>query len=359
VYGPISTNSLRVRGAGSGFRHVARFTADLRGVDVQSPAYSEYAVYGGASLQGLVDGPTRDVGPQRGTIMIDTARWAGAIIYRPTNVGAYSTLQLDVDIKLSGAGALTRIAAIETSTAASLLADVRYRLDNAGFASVGSDVITGNASLTRYDAIKMTTAGVYRVAWPTLALSNHTITVFTDHHTIDTEGAVASDTLTSITPGKDGQTVILKTISSSKRVTVLTTGNIQTAGEFTFVDRRDHLALQYDADTSSWNEIARSSVNPLTVLSSGSVLTIDADGAIAAARSLHRIAATGTIKTITGGYSEGQLLRLFPAAGTTLTIQHANGGNISCSTGANIVAANPGWIDLWWSRVSNVWFAKP
>lgn len=105
--------------------------------------------------------------------------------------------------------------------------------------------------------------------------------------------------------------------------------------------------------------MARASATPLNVLASGSVLTIDANGAIAVAKSLHRISATGTIKTITGGYYEGQQLRLFPASGTTLTIPNGGGGNTRTSTGANIVAISPNWIDLWWSSVIGVWYAKP
>lgn len=363
LYGNISTGTLRVRGAGSGFRQVAYGVADLRGVDVKSTAYAEVFAYGARSVEGAIDGPMRDVGPFRGSISIDSARWAGQLIYRPTTVGltsgAYSSVALDADVNITGAGGIARIAAIEPNTTVPLPADIRYRLNNPLGATVGADSIPGNAALTRYDALRSTATSIERISWPTLVLSNHAITVYTDHHSIDTEAAAATDTLTTIAPGKDGQTVVLKGISSTKQVSVLQIGNIITAGDFAFVTRRDQLTLKYDADTATWNEVARASANPLNVLASGSVLTIDANGAIAVAKSLHRISATGTIKTITGGYYEGQQLRLFPASGTTLTIQNGGGGNTRTSTGANIVATNPNWVDLWWSSVSGVWYAKP
>ena len=69
-----------------------------------------------------------------------------------------------------------------------------------------------------------------RVAAPVLTISSDAITVTHTNHRIDTEGAAATDDLQTINGGKDGDILVLSTVSSSRDVTIITGGNIFAPG---------------------------------------------------------------------------------------------------------------------------------
>ena len=75
---------------------------------------------------------------------------------------------------------------------------------------------------------------------------------------VDTEAAAAADDLTTISGGKPGQRIVLRTASVSRDVTVKdSTGNIRLAGDMLLDTTSDTLTLQYDSSLG-WVELARS-----------------------------------------------------------------------------------------------------
>jgi hypothetical protein len=93
----------------------------------------------------------------------------------------------------------------------------------------------------------------------TLMIATDAITVTHSFHSIDTEGAAATDNLATINGGADGQVLVLRTLSSGRDVTVKHgTGNIFLSGQ---ADRvlnhyRDKITLIYDSIDAKWSEIA-------------------------------------------------------------------------------------------------------
>jgi len=88
---------------------------------------------------------------------------------------------------------------------------------------------------------------------------------------VQTEGAVASDDLTSIDAGifSEGDTIILRAKEAAKVTTVKEGGNIELANNADFVTGAKEFAivLQYSVSDNKWYEINRSPGNDLTVAS--------------------------------------------------------------------------------------------
>jgi hypothetical protein len=94
----------------------------------------------------------------------------------------------------------------------------------------------------------------------TLTIASGVVTATGSYHTVDTEGAAASDDLDTINGGTtDGQVLILKTLASSRDVTVKdATGNIRLAGDCVLGSFNDQICLVYSASGSRWLELSRS-----------------------------------------------------------------------------------------------------
>ena len=95
-----------------------------------------------------------------------------------------------------------------------------------------------------------------------LVISAGVITPTHSFHKVDTEAAAATDDLTSITAGLDGQRLTLRPVNSSRTVTVkdggTTAGTIATAGDFIMDSVRDNITLMYDSQLDQWVETSRS-----------------------------------------------------------------------------------------------------
>lgn len=96
---------------------------------------------------------------------------------------------------------------------------------------------------------------------PDLTISSGVITATHTYHRVETEGTAATDDLDTITAGKDGQLLILRSSFLSRDPTLKHgTGNLALAGgaDFTLANEEDKIMLIYDSDVSKWCEISRS-----------------------------------------------------------------------------------------------------
>ena len=94
---------------------------------------------------------------------------------------------------------------------------------------------------------------------PTLTIASDTITVTKSYHKIDTEGAAATDNLSTINGGTDGDLLILRSTNVARDITIKNgTGNLRTVGDFTLDFLEDRITLQYDGDLGVWVEVSRS-----------------------------------------------------------------------------------------------------
>lgn len=93
----------------------------------------------------------------------------------------------------------------------------------------------------------------------TLTIVSAAITVTQKRHKLDTEGQAASDTLSTINGGSDGEELILRLLTDAHTVTIDLAGNIDMTSSFSMATDHAVLHLMYNGDTSKWNEVARSS----------------------------------------------------------------------------------------------------
>jgi hypothetical protein len=95
----------------------------------------------------------------------------------------------------------------------------------------------------------------------TLTIATDTVTLTNDRssYLIDTEGAAATDNLSTINGGQDGQMVVLGTVSSARNVVVTNSGNIVTSDglSITLEYLTDRLFLIYNSAAGAWYEISR------------------------------------------------------------------------------------------------------
>lgn len=91
----------------------------------------------------------------------------------------------------------------------------------------------------------------------TTTIASGAITVFSEYHNVDTEGAAATDDLDTINGGSDGDIVVLFAANNSRDVVVKdATGNMRLAGDCTLTHQDDSITLQ--KRVSTWYELARS-----------------------------------------------------------------------------------------------------
>ncbi len=82
------------------------------------------------------------------------------------------------------------------------------------------------------------------------------ITVTQSHHTVDTFAAAATDELTDIAGGFDGQEVTLRQYDNARVVTIRTTGNIYMGGDRRLLTAYYPVKLMWAADLNKWLEIS-------------------------------------------------------------------------------------------------------
>ena len=85
------------------------------------------------------------------------------------------------------------------------------------------------------------------------------ITVTDSVHRVDTEASAGTDDLVTINGGSDGQILLLRSVTSSRDVTVKDSGgNLKLAGDFTLNRDHDLITLRYSSDLTAWVEVSRS-----------------------------------------------------------------------------------------------------
>ena len=90
-----------------------------------------------------------------------------------------------------------------------------------------------------------------------LTIATGAVTATQTTHTIDTEGATASDDLDTINGGTEGDILIITSANNARTVVVKdATGNINCAGDFSMTDTRDYMCLI--SRDGNWYETSRS-----------------------------------------------------------------------------------------------------
>jgi len=90
-----------------------------------------------------------------------------------------------------------------------------------------------------------------------LDIASDAITVFADWHTVDTEGAAATDDLSTINGGYEGRRLVLFPGSNTRDVVLKDgTGNLRLAGDFTLTHSDDCIELIFKNNV--WLEVSRS-----------------------------------------------------------------------------------------------------
>lgn len=91
----------------------------------------------------------------------------------------------------------------------------------------------------------------------TLTIATGAVTATRTHHRIDTEGGGASDTLSTINGGTDGDLLMLRIVNNARTVTLDETGNIRLAGStFVLSNTTDRILLAYDG--TQWIAVSQS-----------------------------------------------------------------------------------------------------
>ena len=89
-----------------------------------------------------------------------------------------------------------------------------------------------------------------------LTIATGTVTVTQSYHTIDTEGDIASDNLSTINGGAAGQMLTIRAIDSTHTVVVQDgLGNLELEGDMTLDNAQDTISMIYDG--TNWLETGR------------------------------------------------------------------------------------------------------
>lgn len=101
-------------------------------------------------------------------------------------------------------------------------------------------------------------SGPFNLGTPTeLTIASSAITVTRSYHTVDTESDAATDNLSTISGGSEGQWLVIRPVNAARTVVAKdAVGNLQLAGDHTMDNSQDTLTLIYDG--SNWLEVARS-----------------------------------------------------------------------------------------------------
>lgn len=197
----------------------------------------------------------------------------------------------------------------------------RMTLSSAGLLSpTALDTATGTITTATVSKLITSDGG-------TKTIAAGVITVTHTRHAIETEGATATDDLTTINGGTEGMILVLRSFSTSRFVICKDgTGNMRLAGDCALANAQDRLMLIYDG--TNWCEMGRSQ-------SSTDVTLTIATGAVTATRNYHPIdteaaAATDDLDTISGGYT-GQILVLRAANSSRDVVCKDGTGNLQLS----------------------------
>lgn len=114
----------------------------------------------------------------------------------------------------------------------------------------GSQLLTAAGSVAITKFARFIPVGV-------LTIASGVITATGSNHTVDTEGAGASDDLDTINGGLDGRILTISAANDARTVVAKDgTGNLLLAGDFTMDNSADTLTLQYRG--TNWCELCRS-----------------------------------------------------------------------------------------------------
>lgn len=124
-----------------------------------------------------------------------------------------------------------------------------------GLVREGSPTLTGTTTAARIDASSLVVPNS-----GTLTIATGAVTITGSFHTIDTEGAAATDDLDTISGGSaEGQILIIKSSASARNVVAKdATGNLRLAGDCTLDAANDRLMLMYNPSSGNWIELSRS-----------------------------------------------------------------------------------------------------
>jgi len=136
-----------------------------------------------------------------------------------------------------------------------------YSLFLATVSLSGNNTFTGNNTFSGTNGFSGTTNFTGKVTTPndgTLTIATGAITVTGAFHSVDTEGAAASDDLDTINGGADGQKLVLRTVSSARDVVVTNAGNIVTplGTSITLSTTAQPINMQYDSTLVKWMVLA-------------------------------------------------------------------------------------------------------
>lgn len=89
-----------------------------------------------------------------------------------------------------------------------------------------------------------------------VTIASDTISATKPFHRVDTEGSAATDNLSTINNGSEGDTLVLRAENSARDVVVKDgAGNIQLNGDMTLNNAQDSITLIFDG--SNWLEVGR------------------------------------------------------------------------------------------------------
>ena len=118
----------------------------------------------------------------------------------------------------------------------------------------------GTSTFFKADVSGITVDGTINIGGgtPAISLSGDAVTVTKAFHRIDTEGAAASDDLSTINGGTAGDRVIFGIVASGRDITAKDgVGNMKLAGDFLMDNPNKTIELLFDGST--WIELSRSS----------------------------------------------------------------------------------------------------
>lgn len=120
---------------------------------------------------------------------------------------------------------------------------------------------TGSTEAMRIDSSqRVSMKAALNTARATATIAAGAITYAATYMRLDTEGAAATDDLTDINGGTDGDIIILRTTDTARDVVIKNSGNIRTGGavDRTLGTRRATWMGMYSSDDSAWLELAYS-----------------------------------------------------------------------------------------------------
>jgi len=233
----------------------------------------------GARLQGIyIQGETATALVYRANIQGNTVRGCGddgILLSRTIHGTVNGNTVADCGgngIRLSGTSSSERCQHIIISDNVATGNTLRgIRADFSDACVIGNNISisnTGGADLfgventnllrTRYQSVVTTRA-------PTLTIVSGVITITEEvgYVALDTEAAAATDDLTTINGGSDGQILVLRSLSSSRDPTIKhNLGNIRLAAgaDFALASVLYRMVLMYDSSTPGWVELSRAAV---------------------------------------------------------------------------------------------------